>query len=181
MSQEPRENLRDFQARLADRLKSAQTTAGTGSKLGFVAGGRHWLVSLDQVNEVVTVPELAEVPWARPWFAGVASVRGVLYGCTDLAAWLGLAEPMPRGETRMLLAHPRFGVNAALRIDRALGLRGVGDMAEEGTKEGAKEPAGADAEATPWQLARWRDADGVVWTEISMERLVALPDFLEAG
>lgn len=171
MTREARESLRDFQARLADKLRSAQTAPGSTSKLGFVAGGQHWLVSLDQVNEVVTVPELAEVPWAQPWFVGVASVRGVLYGCSDLASYSGLAEPMPRGETRMLLVHPRFGVNAALRIERALGLRGVNDMAEETLQAGA----------APWMLTRWRGADGTFWTEISVERLVATPDFLEAG
>lgn len=171
MTQETRENLRDFQARLADKLKSAETAPGSSAKLGFVAGGQHWLVNLDQVNEVVTVPELAEVPWAKPWFVGVASVRGVLYGCSDLAILSGLAESVPRGETRMLLVHPRFGVNAALRIERALGLRGVNDMAGDALQAGA----------APWMLARWRGVDGTLWTEISMEHLVATPDFLEAG
>jgi twitching motility protein PilI len=171
LSEATRDDLLDFQAHLADKLKAAEASAGSASKLGFMAGARHWLVSLDQVNEVVTIPGLAEVPWAQPWFAGVASVRGVLYGCTDLGAFAGLSDPLPHGETRILLAHPRFGVNAALRIERALGLRGAGDLREE-----APTP-----EAEAWILAHWRTSDGVLWTEISMERLVAMPAFLEAA
>ncbi len=171
MTEASKEGLRDFQNRLADKLKAADGTSGSVSKLGFIAGGQHWLVSLDQVNEVVTVKELAEVPWARPWFVGVAGVRGVLYGCTDLAAFVGIAEPMARGETRMLLAHPGFGVNAALRIDQALGLRSSGDMEQEPSTE----------DSAPWMIARWRGKDGVVWTEISIERLVTTPAFLEVA
>ena len=77
---EAKESLREFQTRLAEKLKAAEAAKGASSKLGFVAGGRHWLVDLNQINEVVTVPALTEVPWAKSWFVGVASVRGALYG-----------------------------------------------------------------------------------------------------
>lgn len=168
---EAKESLREFQTRLAEKLKAAEAAKGVSSKLGFIAGGKHWLVDLNQINEVVTVPTLTEVPWAKSWFVGVASVRGALYGCVDLAAYLGLAEPLPPGEARILLAHPRFGVNAALRVERALGLRGIADLVPE--------PVEADAE--PWQVSRWHDREGQLWIEISMERLVTRPDYLEAG
>lgn len=168
---EAKESLREFQTRLAEKLKAAEETKGISSKLGFIAGGQHWLVDLDQIHEVVTVPELTEVPWAKPWFVGVASVRGVLYGCVDLAAYLDLADPLPPGESRILLAHPRFGVNAALRVERALGLRGVAELAPE--------PAGPDA--AHWEVSRWHDREGQLWTEIKMEDLVTTPAFLEAG
>lgn len=171
MSVEARETLRDFQSRLAEKLKVAQATSGTSSKLGILAGGSHWLVGLEQVNEVVTVPQLTEVAWSQPWFAGVASVRGVIYGCVDLGAFAGLAEPIPKGEARLLLAHPRFGVNTAMRVERALGLRPITEMT----------PEPDDANAPAWVLGRWRDADGQVWAEISVEKLVGLPAFLEAG
>jgi twitching motility protein PilI len=166
-----KKSLREFQTQLAEKLKSAQGARGVVSKLGFLAGGRHWLVDLDQVNEVVTVSGLTEAPWVHDWFVGVASVRGVLYGCTDLAAFLGLAEPMPPGETRLLLVHPKFGVNAALRIDQALGLRALADL--------RREPQVLAGET--WEVAHWRDADEQAWIEISMRNLVAMPTFLEAG
>jgi len=171
VTDQARDNLRDFQSRLAEKLKAAEAASGSSSKLGILAGGRYWLVNLDQVNEVVTVPQLAEVPWSKPWFAGVASVRGVIYGCVDLAAFAGVAEPMAKGEARLLLAHPRFGVNAALRVERALGLRPADALA----------PAPGEADAPDWALGCWRDGAGEIWTEISVENLVHLPAFLEAG
>lgn len=166
-----KQSLRDFQTQLAEKLKAAEAATGPSSKLGFVIGGRNWLVSLEQINEVVTVPELIAVPWVQPWFAGVASVRGALYGCTDLGAFLNLAEALPQGEAHLLLAHPRYGVNAALRIERTLGLRAVESLSPE--------PAPADA--SPWAAAHWRGQDGQAWVELDVEKLVAAPAFLEAG
>lgn len=163
-------SLRDFQTQLAEKLKAAQSATGPSSKLGFIAGGRHWVVSLDQINEVVTVPGLIPVPWAQPWFAGVASVRGALFGCTDLGVFLKLSETLPAGESHLLLAHPRFGVNAALRIERTLGLRPLDSLALAEAND-----------ADPWSLASWRGADGQLWGELNVEKLVTSPAFLEAG
>jgi hypothetical protein len=44
---EAKESLREFQTRLAEKLKAAEATSGVSSKLGFSAGGRHCLVALE--------------------------------------------------------------------------------------------------------------------------------------
>ncbi len=165
-----KQSLRDFQTQLAEKLKAAQAATGPTSKLGFIAGGRHWLVALDQINEVVTVSDLIAVPWAQPWFPGVASVRGALYGCTDLGVFLNLAPLLPPGEAHLLLAHPRFGVNAALRVERTLGLRAIDSLV----------PTSAPADASPWAKAHWSGTDQA-WAELDVEKLVTSPAFLEAG
>lgn len=167
---EPSLSLREFQAQLAERLRSVARSEAA-SKLGFLAGGRTWLTELTQLNEVVSVTEIIPVPWAKPWFLGLANVRGVIYGCTDLAGFMGLDQDHARGESRLLLAHPRFGINAALRVERTLGLRNPAQMSQEITPP----------DAPPWVQALWRDAEGQVWTELNVERLVAAPQFLEAA
>lgn len=163
-------NLREFQHRLAERLKGAAAGEGGGAKLGFVAGGRHWLVALDQVSEVVTVNHLARAPWVQPWFLGVAGVRGAIYGCTDLAGFLGIAPPETPEDIRMLLANARFDAHAALRIDQALGLRNIAGM--------TRRPA---VDAPDWQLDAYLDEQGVEWTEISLDKLLADPRFLRVA
>lgn len=163
-------SLREFQTQLAEKLKAAQAATGPTSKLGFIVGGQHWLVDLGQINEVVTVRELIAVPWAKPWFAGVASVRGALYGCTDLGAFIKQSEAMVAGESHLLLAHPRFGINAALRIERTLGLRPLDTL----TRHDSTAPI-------PWSLGQWRGLDDRIWTELDVESLVTSPAFLEAG
>jgi twitching motility protein PilI len=78
---------------------------------------------------------------------------------------------MPPGESRLLLVHPRFGVNAALRIERALGLRALTELTPQPTP----------TDAATWEVAHWRGADDQAWIEISMQHLVAMPSFMEAG
>lgn len=164
-------SLQEFQRQLAERLQAATAGSGTRSKLGFIAGGRQWLTDLSQVNEVVAVGHLTPIPWTRPWFMGMASVRGALFGCTDFALYQDLPCTAGKGEHRLLLAHPRFGVNAALRIDRALGLRNVEHMVA----------IPADGQTVDWVESRWQDEAGVEWTEINVQKLVTSPRFLAVG
>jgi twitching motility protein PilI len=164
-------NLREFQTRLAERLKSAASRDSDTSKLGFLAGGRYWLTALDQVGEVVTVDRVARAPWTQPWFLGVAGVRGAIHGCTDLAAYLGVAAPQTPDEIRLLLANARFGINVAFRIDQPLGLRSTANM----TSTLSVDPT------APWLLARHIDEDGTEWTEIALEPLLADPRFLRVA
>ena len=144
--------------------------AAPASLLAFLAGGRYWLVDLSEVHEVVSRAEITPVPWTKPWFVGLTSVRGTIYACTDLAVYLGLHEPSERGESRLLIAHPRFGINAALRVERALGLRNLEGMRHLGSDADGAEEAG-----------RWEDANGRVWWGFSFGPLVADPEFLQAG
>jgi len=168
---EERLNLREFQSRLAERLKGAANRDGETAKLGFVAGGQHWLTGLDQVGEVVTVARLARAPWTQPWFLGVAGVRGAIYGCTDLAAFIGIAPPAAPDEIRMLLANARFGAHAAFRIDQALGLRNIAGMTRQPNQD----------DGTAWLLARYVDGDGIEWTEIALDKLLDEPRFLRVA
>ncbi len=167
---EQKQTLREFQARLAERLASADT-AETASRLGVMIGGRHWLVALTEIHEVVNGAQIVPVPWAKPWFLGLANVRGVVYGCTDMASFLGLDHDFDQGDECLLVVHPRYGVNAALRVGRTLGLRSLVQMQAEAMPDGAPQ----------WTRAQWRDAEGLVWTELDVERLVTDARFLDAG
>ncbi len=59
------------------------------SKLGLQVGDDRWLVDLADAGEVIPVPPITAVPLTRPWFAGVANIRGNLYSVVDFAAFLG--------------------------------------------------------------------------------------------
>lgn len=164
-----RTSLKEFQEGLAARLKAAATDAAPSARLTFEAGGLGWLARLDGSGEVLPVPPFATVPFTRPWFLGVANVRGVLYGVSDFGALLG-AGPTERGaDNRLLLVGQPHGVNAALLVARVGGLRNVQQMQSV--------PAGG--EGSQWASAAWRDADGRTWLELDAARLVADRAFLE--
>lgn len=163
-----RVSLKEFQAGLASRLKAAATEPAPSARLGFEAGGGHWLAKLDSSGEVLQVPEIQRVPLTRDWFLGVANVRGALYGVSDFGAFLGGPATARGPENRLLLVGQPVGMNCALLVTRLSGLRNVGDYSAE-----------PPAEGTAWSAAAWRDKDGRIWRELDTARLLAHRDFLE--
>jgi twitching motility protein PilI len=163
-------SLRDYQRDLAARLQSAGA-GGASSKLGLQVGGERWLVDLTDAGEVIPVPGITPVPLTRPWFRGVASIRGTLFSVVDIGAFLGGAAALPGEQARLLLLSERFRMGSALLIDRSLGLR---------NREQLQERAAASQRA-PWIKAEYDDAQGAHWRELDVAQLVQDPEFLSVG
>ena len=155
-----RVSLKEFQEGLANRLKAATSEAAPSARLGFEAGGAHWLAKLDASGEVLQVPGIQRVPLTRDWFLGVANIRGSLYGVSDLGAFLGQPATVRSPENRLLLIGQPLGMNCALLVSRLAGLRNVAEYAAE--------PAAA-----------WRDKDNRLWRELDTGRLLVHREFLE--
>jgi twitching motility protein PilI len=164
-------SLREFQQGLAERLASAQRGEARRALLGIASGDDLWLLDLSDSGEVVPLPPLTSVPLTKPWFAGIANVRGTLYSVVDFSAFRG-GEPTRRNaNARLLLVGARHGVNSALLVDRTLGLKGIDDL----------EAVSADADAPAWAGDSRQDAQGRKWTLLNLRELFADPDFLDVG
>lgn len=163
-------SLREFQQDLTARLKNVADAAPVASKLGVLAGEQRWLVDLADISESIPVPVLAQVALTRPWFVGVANVRGNLYGAVDFSAFLGGDMTPINMEARLLLAHAKFQVNSGLVVSHVIGLRNL-EHFQLRQKESEM----------PWVSAVYMDTDGNVWKELDMRELLAHPDFLQAG
>lgn len=85
-------SLRDFQEYLSERLSGAAHGRGTSSWLGVQAGEENWLVDLSDSGEIVQALKLTPVPLTRPWFAGIANIRGSLYAVADFSVFRGGAD-----------------------------------------------------------------------------------------
>jgi twitching motility protein PilI len=164
-----RVSLKEFQAGLASRLKAAASEPAPSARLGFEAGGEHWLVKLDSSGEVLQVPVIQPVPLTREWFIGVTNIRGALYAVSDLGAFLGRGPAVRGPDARLLLIGQPFGVNCALLVSRLAGLRNVAEYSPE--------PPGE--RATAWSTACWRDKDAKIWRQLDTEQLLAQREFLE--
>jgi twitching motility protein PilI len=172
-------SLREFQQNLSERLVSARRGEGGQALLGIesgtddLPGGSHWLVDLADSGEVAPLPELTPAPLTKPWFAGIANIRGVLYSVVDFSAWRGGA-PTPRNtQARLLLVGARQGVNTALLVRRALGLRPQMQM------HAAKDARVGAGETAPWLGGRFTDAQDVTWTQLRIPALLADPNYLD--
>lgn len=163
-------SLREYQLALSERLQSAEAGARLPSRLGFQVGGEGWLISLEDAAEVIRVPPVFAVPLAKPWFRGVANVRGNLYSVSDFGAFLGGSALKTNSESRLLIPHERFRSGAALLVQRSLGLR----VLEQLTPQTVLTPM-------PWLRAQYSDAEGGIWKELDAAALLQHPAFLEVS
>lgn len=116
-------NLREFQQNLSDRMQAKTLDSTQHSKLGVLIGEQHYLLEMSDIGEVLSLPPLTPVPLSKPWYRGVANVRGNLYGVVDMAAYQHNGVANGAASNRLLLVADRYAFNAALLVDRVIGLR----------------------------------------------------------
>ncbi|MGC3962290.1 MAG: chemotaxis protein CheW [Rhodocyclaceae bacterium] len=164
-------SLREFQQDLTRRLTEVKTAGRRAGLLAFTAGGDNWLVDLVDAGEIIAAPSLTAVPLTRGWFRGIANVRGNLYSVVDLAAFSGEAPTVLNNDARILLIGTRHGLNTALLVSRAQGLRNPDDFeADDGF-----------IDARPWITGALRDSQGRLWKRLAVRPLLGDARFLDAG
>ncbi|MBK7673390.1 chemotaxis protein CheW [Accumulibacter sp.] len=162
--------LHEFQSYLAARLAGTSSQSAAGL-LGVQAGPDYWLLDLADSGEIVPLTPLAEVPLTKPWFAGIANIRGNLHSVVDLSAFLG-KEVTPRNtSSRLLLIGTRHGSNAALLVNRMIGLRNVE----------ALNPETAAPAAPAWAAEAYTDNEGRRWSKLKVRELLADEAFMDIG
>jgi twitching motility protein PilI len=111
------------------------------------------------------------VPLTRPWFRGVANVRGNLYSVIDFAEFLGTGVSGTGEHARLVLLGERFRSAAGLLIDRSLGLRNPQQLR-------AREPAPG---RKSWLRGEYEDESGARWSELDVGELVRDAEFLSVA
>lgn len=161
-------SLREFQTHLAARLAGAsnQTAAGL---LGIQAGAEYWLLNLSDSGEIVPLTPLTNVPLTKPWFAGIANIRGNLYSVADFSGFQGKDTTPQNASSRLLLIGTRHGSNAALLVTRMLGLRNIEALT----------PAPTDPDAPVWATEAYTDNEGRRWKKLNVRELLADESFME--
>ncbi|HYR05247.1 MAG TPA: chemotaxis protein CheW [Gallionella sp.] len=158
-------NLREFQQRLSNRIQAKDRASDHVFTLGVQIAGQCWLVDMVDIGEVMPVPSLTAVPLSKPWFRGVANVRGTLYCVADMAAYQHKGVAATDAASRLLLVAERYAFNAALLVDRVLGLR----------------------DARAWQQSNvegqieYHDEQGTSWRKLDVTGLLEQADFLQVG
>jgi len=166
-------DLRAFQRELSARLTSKTAAQVESSRLGLACGGEQWLIRLADAGEVIAIPPIVAVPLTKPWYLGIANIRGNLYSVVDFGGFLGgeLAGAAG-GQSRLVVFGPRAGeLNAGIVVPRVLGLRNLAELA----------PAAPPAGKPDWYAERWMDGNGLTWQEIDLAGLARDPAFLQVG
>ncbi|MBP9714372.1 MAG: chemotaxis protein CheW [Sterolibacterium sp.] len=174
-------SLREFQMGLVERLTSAVRGETSKALLGVQAGKTYWLLNLSDAGEIVPLPPLMPTPLTKPWFAGVANIRGTLYSVVDFSAFQG-GEPTPlNNDARLLLIGARHGINSALLVSKTLGLKPAESLE-------ALPTTSADGADVPWVGAGFREVRAAatvatvtetVWRALHVKPLLSHPGFLD--
>ena len=167
-----RGTLSEFQSYLANRL-AVSSERGVASLLGVLSGSEYWLLDLSESGEVVALPELTGVPLTQPWFLGLANIRGNLYSVIDFSVFQGQEATPHNASARLLLIGTNHGSNAALLVNRIVGLRNIDDLS----------PAPQQDYGTPpdWAQQAYTDREGRYWKQLKVEALLADERFMDIG
>jgi twitching motility protein PilI len=158
-------NLREFQQQVLDRLQKQTAGDAQVSELGIRIGDNLWLVDMPDISEVMPLPALTLVPLTKPWYCGVANVRGSLYSIVDVGAYMDNETTQREAQNRVLLLGQRFAFNTGLLVSRVLGLRNTQDWQQ-------------------YELngeLRLHDANGQVWRKLDITQMLSQPEFLQIG
>lgn len=122
--------LREYQSNILARLENAKKAGAEAPAgyLGVVIGGKNVLVSLQEISETLPIMDIQKVPLVKPWFIGVANVRGVLYAINDLAQLIENTFTQVSSSARLLLISNSVTSNVAFLVDRLVGLRKLDEM-----------------------------------------------------
>ena len=170
-------SLREFQQNLSTRLGSAQRGESSRALLGVSSGhgdDSRWLFDLADSGEVAPLTTLTPAPLTKNWFAGLANIRGALYGVVDFSVLRGGETTPLNADARLLLIGTRHGINSALLVNRTLGLYAPDTLTL--TTATVANCATADA---PWRGKRYVDSAGGHWTRLRIPALLSDPAFLD--
>lgn len=172
-----RQALRELQTRLADRLQIARTQGVAASWLAVEAGGKKYLFPLSQSGEIFPWVSTQPVPYTQDWFAGVANLRGGLFGVVDLASYVSgkpppLKNELARTDSRLVALNSALEVNCALLIDKLSGLR---------NQEAFSDFSERAPDAPDFFGNQYVDLNGATWQEINLQLLAQQAHFLTIG
>ena len=162
--------LREYQTNILARLENAKKAGAESSAgyLGVVIGSKNVLINLQEISETLPVAEIHPVPIVKPWFLGVANVRGVLYAINDIAQMLEAKFTSISSNTRLLLISDSVSSNVAFVVEKMIGLRNINDMKLH--ELDAEESACLKSQT-------YQDDENRIWHMLDCDKLVRSKEF----
>lgn len=163
--------LREYQTSILARLEEAKKPGAEAQAgyLGVVIGNKNVLVNLQDISETLPILHIHRVPIVKPWFLGVANVRGVLYTINDLAQMLEQTLTNISSDTRLLLMRESITPNVGFVVDKMIGLRKMDEMKlNEATAE----------ESICLKSQIYHDGENRIWHMLDCDKLVRSKEFI---
>lgn len=172
----PFDLLVDYEKRSIEHVAGrpeAVEAPGHWRGVGFRLGKLRLAAAIDDIVEILTLPDITPVPGSLHWMLGVANVRGTLLPVVDLKQFLtGERTVMHEGQRAIVIKQP--GGNVAVVIEELYGQRTFNDTHKIDQIEAVD---GRYANFVG-QSYRWNDAN---WNVINMNLLARTPEFRQAS
>ncbi|MCK4710682.1 MAG: purine-binding chemotaxis protein CheW [Gammaproteobacteria bacterium] len=94
----------------------------TWTGIGFRIGDSMLVASMNEVAEILHMPDYTPIPGVRSWMVGLANVRGNLLPLLDLKGFVTGQDVSSRKDSRVLVAKHESGLTG-LVVDEILGLK----------------------------------------------------------
>lgn len=148
-----------------------QKTSSTIPVLGITVNEERWLIPMRDIKEILLVPSITPVFLTQPWFLGVVNIRGIIYGISDLNAYLNKEPVNINVKTRIFLLASYLGTGYALLAENMLGIR---DLTEFTLQSDSKDQQ-------PVVAAQYQDRQNRCWHMLNLSVLMQLDSFLDVS
>lgn len=158
---------------LVGELPSREQAEIPWSSVGFRVGKQYFAVGMEDVREILNVPDVTRVPGTVAWVKGVANVRGNLLPIIDIGGFLEGATTRV-GRRARVLAVKCGTMSVGLMVDEVLGLKHVTQ------DQRVPVPAAPARRVTRYVDGAFRDG-GEIWSIFDMGALSDDPAFLRVS
>jgi len=141
--------------------------------IGFRLGDIYLVSSISEVNEILRVPTITNVPGTKAWMLGIANVRGNLLPIVHLRGLLE-GETYKAVDSARVLSIKQAGGTIGLIVDEVLGQRSFVDENKQDNKTYLDSPINS-------HLSHEYVAGTMSWGVFSMASLIKEPEFLQAA
>jgi twitching motility protein PilI len=118
-------------------LPAQKQIVATRKLLGFRLLDQDYVVPLNEVSEILELPECTKLPRVKPWVVGLANVRGRLLPIICLATFLGSSPAVAARERRVLVLDMNH-IYVGIIVDAVLGIKSLAvDVYQASSGEGA--------------------------------------------
>ncbi len=141
--------------------------------VGFRVSGIDYVVRLNEVAEIISIPRYTKVPGAKGWVKGLANIRGTLLPIMDLHGFLGRKVPGALRRQRLLVVN-HDGIHCGVVVDEVLGLNHYED------EDWVKDIPVDDDVMLPFLKGGFYSGEKL-WTVFSLKALAETPSFRQVA
>lgn len=106
----------------ARSLPAQQDIVATRKVVCFSLLGHNLAMPLEELVEIIEMPQYTSLPRVKPWVMGMANLRGRLLPIINLAVFLG-SQLSGTTKTQRVIVIEMFGVFLGLAVDQVHGMR----------------------------------------------------------